>query len=299
MPRLRANGIEIEYEAFGEPGAPTLLLVMGLGGQLVHWPEPFCEALAERGLRVVRFDNRDAGRSTKLSEAGVPNVLELMQRAAGGESVSAPYTLDDMAEDTAELARGLDFESFHVAGASLGGMVAQTVALRRPERVRSLTSIMSTTGDRDLPGPRPEASRVLMQPPPATREAFTLQQVGNYKIVGGRLATDDARVAETAGRAWDRGFDADGVGRQLAAIVASGGRGKLLAQLSVPTLVIHGDEDPLVPLESGEATARAVPGATLRVVPGMGHSLPESAWPNLVDWIAGHVLAAEHAGGRS
>jgi pimeloyl-ACP methyl ester carboxylesterase len=294
MARVRANGIEIEYDSFGSPSGRPLLLIMGLGGQMIMWDEGFCEALAERGHYVVRFDNRDVGLSTKFDAAGIPNVMELMQRAGGGERPAVPYTLDDMADDAAGLLDALGLDSVHVCGASMGGMIAQTVAIRHGGRMRSLVSIMSSTGNPSLPPAQPEAMAVLMTPPPTDRAGSLDAAVRTWRTIGSPgFPFDEARIRERAGRLYDRSFHPQGTARQLAAILAHGSRVEKLREVSAPTLVIHGAADPLVPLEGGRDTARSIPGAELLVIEGMGHDLPEGAWPTLVGAISEHTAKAE------
>jgi pimeloyl-ACP methyl ester carboxylesterase len=290
MPRADVRGIELEYESFGRASDPTLLLVMGLGGQMLLWDEELCETFAARGHYVVRFDNRDVGLSTKLDAHGVPNVLAAMQSAASGAPVDAPYTLADMADDAAGLLDALEVERAHVMGASMGGMIAQTLAIRHGDRVRTLTSVMSTTGAPGLPGPKPEALPVLLTPAPTEREAFVAHNVSVWRTIGGPgFAFDEAAVRERAERLFERGVHPAGVARQLAAILASGSRRDALRGIRVPTLVIHGEDDPLVPFEGGRDTADAVPGAELIAVPGMGHDMPRDLWPTLVEAVVKHV----------
>jgi pimeloyl-ACP methyl ester carboxylesterase len=292
MTRVRANGIEIEYDSFGSKQDRPLLLIMGLGGQSILWDEGFCEALADRGHFVVRFDNRDVGLSTKFDSAGIPNVVELMQAGAAGAKV--PYTLDDMADDAAGLLDALGLESAHVCGASMGGMIAQTLAIRHGRRLRSLTSIMSSTGNPALPPARPEAMAVLMTPPPTDRAGSLDAAVRTWRTIGSPgFPFDEAKIRARAGRLYDRSFHPQGPARQLAAILAHGSRVEKLRAVSAPTLVIHGAADPLVPLEGGRDTARAIPGAELLVIEGMGHDLPEGAWPQLVGAISEHTAKAE------
>jgi pimeloyl-ACP methyl ester carboxylesterase len=294
MPQAAANGIRLEYETFGRPDDRPLLLVMGLGTQMTHWDEEFCAALAERGHFVIRFDNRDVGLSTKFDHAGVPNVVAMMQRGADRSSV--PYTLDDMADDAAGLLDALGLESAHVCGASMGGMIAQTVAIRHGRRLRSLVSIMSSTGNPSLPPATREAMAVLMAPPPADRARSVEAAVHTWRVIGSPgFPFDEARIRERAGRLYDRGFHPQGVARHFAAILAHGSRVEKLRGVVAPTLVIHGAADPLVPLEGGRDTARSIPGAELLVIEGMGHDLPEAAWPRLVDAISEHTAKAEAA----
>jgi pimeloyl-ACP methyl ester carboxylesterase len=296
MPRIRANGLELEYDTFGERGARPLLLVMGLGAQMILWDEEFCDALAERGHFVVRFDNRDVGLSTKLDHAGVPDVLALLQRARSGEPLEVPYTLDHMADDAAALLDALAFETAHVCGASMGGMIAQTLAYRHPARLRSLTSIMSSTGNPELPQASPEAMGVLLAPPPTSREEAVESSVKAWLVTGSPgFPGEEDRIRERAGRAFDRSFHPAGAARQLAAILGHGSRKPRLAAVSAPTLVIHGSADPLVPLAGGRDTAEAIPGAELVVIEGMGHDLPTGAWPRIVEAIAAHTARAEES----
>ncbi len=287
------RGIRICAEAFGDPADPPVLLVMGLGMQMVHWPLPLIAALVERGLFVVRFDNRDRGRSTHMPIAP-PSRTRLLTRRFGSEQ----YTLADMARDTAGLLDALELDSVHAVGVSMGGMIAQTLAASWPRRVRSLVSIMSTTGSRRAGQPKPHVLPLLLKPAPRERDAFVVHQLAILTAIGAPgdvLDTPEGRafVADTH----DRDPDVRGTGRQLAAILASGDRTQALHAIAAPTLVIHGDSDPLISPSGGRATAKAIPGARLTIVPGMGHGLPERLWPELVELIAGHVEAAERARG--
>ncbi len=294
MARVRANGIELEYDNFGSPKGRPLVLVMGLGGQLLMWDEAFCESLAERGHYVVRFDNRDVGLSTKFDAAGIPNVIELMQQSAAGKTPAVPYTLDDMADDTAGLLDALGLDSVHLCGASMGGMIAQTVAIRHGRRLRSLTSIMSSTGNPSVPPAKPEAMAVLMTPPPTDRAGSLDAAVRTWRTIGSPgFPFDEAKIRARAGRLYDRSFHPQGTARQMAAILAHGSRVERLRSVSTPTLVIHGAADPLVPLEGGQDTARSILGAELLVIEGMGHDLPEGAFPTLVGAISEHTAKAE------
>ncbi len=286
----KANGIEIVYDTFGEPSAPVLLLVMGLGAQMISWDEGFCRELARRGYFVIRFDNRDVGHSTKFDEAGIPNTLALLQAQMQGEPVQAPYSLRDMADDAAGLLEALGIETAHVVGASMGGMIAQAMAIHHPRRVRTLTSIMSSTGDPDLPHPKPEALSALLTTPPPDREAAQQQAIETWHVLAGPgFPVDDAFIAERAGRAFDRGLHPAGTARQMAAILASGSRKEALQEVSAPTLIIHGDADPLVPVEGGIDTAESIPGAKLLIIEGMGHDLPPSLAPRVIDAIVEHA----------
>ena len=293
MPRARANGIELEYETFGRPSDPPLLLVMGLGAQMIFWHDEFCGRLVERGFHVIRFDNRDVGRSTWLDHLGMPDVMAAMAAAAERRPFDAPYRLSDMAADAAGLLDALDIEQAHVVGASMGGMIAQTLAIEHPRRVRTLTSIMSTTGHPDLPPPRPEAMSLLVTPPPSTREGHIERAVQTSRVIGSpAYPSDPDELRALAARAWDRGVNPPGMARQLTAILASGSRREALRSVRAPALVIHGSDDPLVPVEAGRDTAEALPRAELLEIPGMGHDLPRALWGTLVDAIAKHTERA-------
>jgi pimeloyl-ACP methyl ester carboxylesterase len=280
--RATANGIEVVYETIGDPSNPPLLLVMGLGTQLIHWDLELCELFAEQGFYVIRFDNRDAGRSTYI-DAPVPDI----KRAMAGLRIDAPYLLDDMADDAFGLLDHLGIEAAHVAGASMGGMIAQTMALRRPERVLSLTSIMSTTGERRAGRPKLRVWGVLLRRAPRDKDAAVEYFVRVFRLIGSKgFPVDEDRIRALAAEAYDRGHSPAGTGRQLAAIMASGDRTARLRGLQVPTLVFHGRDDPLIPFRGGRATADAIPGARLVAIPGMGHDLPRQVWPQLVDAVA-------------
>ena len=288
MPTAASNGIEICYDTFGDPTDPTILLVMGLGSQMVHWPEDFCALLAGRRHHVVRFDNRDTGESTWFDHGERPSV----RAAIGGGDVAVPYLLDDMADDAAGLLDHLGVERAHLFGVSMGGMIALAIAIRHPARVATLTSVMSTTGDPDVGTPTPEAMQALMALPPTTREAYQDLAVHHSRVWGSPGLFDEQRLRDTAGRAWDRGFHPAGIARQMLAIVSSGSRSADLARLAVPTLVIHGTADTLVQPSGGERTAEVIPDAKLLMIEGMGHDLAPPLWPRLVDAVAAHV--AEH-----
>jgi pimeloyl-ACP methyl ester carboxylesterase len=290
--RAHVGELELAYETIGDPGGEPLLLVMGLGKQLIHWDRELCELFAERGFRVVRFDNRDAGLSSQIA-APVPNVLALM----GGMRVRVPYRLEDMAGDAFGLLDELGIERAHVVGTSMGGMIAQTMAIRRPERVLSLGSMLSTTGDRRLGTPKLRVWSVLMRRAPRERDSFVEYFVRVFGMIGSpAYRADEERTRELAEATYDRGIHPAGTARQLAAILASGSRTAALRRLSVPTVVIHGEADPLVPLRAGIATARAIPGAELVRIPGMGHDMPRELWPTFVDAISRNAeRAREHA----
>ncbi len=286
--RAAVGRIELAYETFGDTDAPPMLLIAGLATQMLGWDEQFCMQLADKGFHVIRFDNRDVGRSTHLDDAGVPN-LRAMMRGRGRSA--APYTLVDMADDTAGLLDALGLESAHIVGMSMGGMIAQQLAISHPHRVRSLTSIMSTPS-RAAGQARLRAQRVLFLPPATDQEAAAERALKVYRVIGSPgYRLDEGRVADVARRSFARGNDPAGVARQYAAIVVSPDRSPGLRALTIPTLVIHGEDDPLVQVDGGRATAKTVPGARLVVVPGMGHDLPQQLWPRLVDEIVTHARA--------
>jgi pimeloyl-ACP methyl ester carboxylesterase len=282
------GGVKIAYEEFGAPSDPAMLLIMGLGVQMLGWDDELCRMLASEGFRVVRFDNRDVGRSSRY-EGPIPDWTAL----AAGNGSSATYLLDDMADDSLTLLDHLGIDRAHVVGASLGGMIAQALAIREPERVLSLASVMSTTGDRAVGQPHPEALGALFNPPPNDREGLAEWAVRNWGVIGSPgYEPDEERLRERARRSFDRGYNPQGTGRQLAAIIASGDRTAELAKLRVPALLIHGEEDPLIDVSGGKATAAAIPGAKLILFPGMGHDLPRQLWPRFVEEIVANARRA-------
>jgi len=291
MAEITANGIQIEYDTFGKYGDQPLLLIVGLALQLIHWDESLCQQLARRGHYVIRFDNRDAGLSTKLAEVGIPDIGQIIEAQMKGEEIRPPYTIEDMADDAVGLLDALGIEKAHICGMSMGGMIAQTIALNHRQRILSLISIYSHTGNPALPPPKPEALECLLTPPPQEREAsiaYTLKVCRTFSGTGFPLDGDWHR--DIAAQAYDRAFYPEGVARQLAAVLTQKNRKPELGSVSVPTLVIHGADDPLVPVEGGKDTAEAVPGAELIIIDGMGHDLPHGgAWPQIVDAIADHT----------
>ncbi|HEX8395287.1 MAG TPA: alpha/beta hydrolase [Longimicrobium sp.] len=291
-----ANGLEITCETFGEPTDPPVLLIMGLAAQMVQWDDEFCLRLAAQGFYVIRFDNRDIGRSTWMTGAPVPRLVALLGAKRRGLPLQVPYLLDDMARDTLGVLDALGIDSAHVVGVSMGGMIAQSVAALAPHRLRSLTSIMSHTGEDDAPHPHWRASAALFIPVPRGREAAVRRAVPVWRILNGHgIAIDLARTRSQALRAYERGRNPSGVARQLAAILASPSRADSLRALRVPTLVIHGDEDPLIPTAGGRRTAALVAGSRLEIIPGMGHALAPPLWDTLIDRITNHARAADEA----
>ena len=282
----RANGIELCYEIFGDPAAEPMLLIMGLGAQMIHWDDDFCRQLAARGFRVIRFDNRDIGKSSHLSGGKRLTALEMLKLRFLRIPVQAPYKLRDMAEDTVGLMDVLGIKSAHLVGASMGGMIAQEIAISFPQRVRSLTSIMSTTGNPRLPQASREAMAILMAPPPTSKEEFLDRFVKTWKVLRvGSFPEDEALDPARGKRTFERGLNPAGVGRQLRAILASGSRKERLHSVKAPTLVIHGTVDPLVRPEGGKDTAASIPGAKLLMIKGMGHALPIPFWPQIIEAI--------------
>ena len=285
------NGVELCYQEMGDPEGEPLLLVMGLATQMIAWQEEFCAMLAERGHRVVRFDNRDIGRSTRIESAGVPGKLELFTGRG-----KPPYLLRDMAADTFGLMDHLGIESAHLVGASMGGMIVQTAAIEQPERVRSITSIMSTTGSRRVGHPSYRTFGLMLGKPPREREAAIERVIKTFKTIGSPgYPFEEERVREIAGQSFDRGHSEAGIARQLHAITASGDRTPGLRNLDHPALVIHGKNDMLVNPSGGRATAKAIPGARLRLIEGMGHDLPRALWPIFVEEIAANAARAPEA----
>jgi pimeloyl-ACP methyl ester carboxylesterase len=289
------RGVTLCYETFGDPDDAPILLIMGLATQMIAWHEDFCEQLAERGFYVVRFDNRDIGRSTHF-DFRPPTVGQMMRRRVGAEQ----YSLSDMAADSAGLLRELGISPAHVVGASMGGMIGQVLAAEHPDRVRSLTSIMSTTGSRWHGQPALSVYRYLLRPPPRDRDGYIERTAAVFGLVGSTgFDRDEQYIRERAGRAFDRGYDVRAGGRQLGAIIASGDRSRMLGNIKAPTLVIHGSVDKMIRPSGGRATAKAIPGARLTMIDGMGHDLPRGVWPLLLDAISEHARAADGARARA
>lgn len=284
--------LDIEYETLGSPADPPIVLVMGFTAQMIAWPDSFCRMLVECGFHVIRFDNRDCGLSGKLDGVEVDSNAVIHARLLGEEIPSVPYTLSDMAADAFGLMDLLEIESAHVVGASMGGMIAQTMAIEQPHRARSLTSIMSMTGELEYGSPTAEASQVLLEPPPADRAAFIDNSV-KARVWQSRRYFDEAQVRADAARSYDRSFYPEGAARQLAAIYASGSRADGLASLDVPTLVVHGTDDTLLQPDGGRRTAELVPRSTLLMIADMGHDLPAPLQPMITGAIAAHAFLAE------
>ncbi len=285
----KANGIELCYDTFGDRKDPPLLLIMGLGAQMILWDDGFCTALAARGFYVIRFDNRDIGRSTKIA-GEAPPLPKLLEQALTGKPIEAPYTLRDMAADAVGLMDALGISRAHVVGASMGAAITQELAINFADRLLTATCIMGTSGDPRLPPPTQEAMAVLMTPTPLDRDAYMERFLWTWRVLrGSAFPEDEARERARAERIFARGINPPGVARQLAAIFASGDRSAALPKVRVPMLVIHGTADPLVPVEGGRAIAAGVPGARLVEIEGMGHALPPAVWDEVVEEVEKHA----------
>ena len=285
MPRTSANGIETYYEVHGDAANPPMLLIHGHGAQLIAWHADLLAQLVDLGLYVITFDNRDAGWSSHLDEAPVPDPAAVVAGDA-----AAPYTVEAMADDAARLLDALGIESAHVFGVSMGGMIAQAFAIAHPQRLRSLTSVMSSPDPVRVGTPSPQTLELMLEPGATTRQGVIDQSLRSWRLTGSpELGLDEAWIADVSGRQFDRAFYPDGVARQFAAIVGSPDRRPGLAGVTVPTLVVHGAVDPLVTIDGGKATAEAIPGATLLVIDKMGHDLPRAMWPQLLDAVGGVV----------
>jgi pimeloyl-ACP methyl ester carboxylesterase len=292
MPSVPANGIELEYEAFGHDSDPALVLICGLGAQLIDWPEEFCEKLAAHGLRVIRFDNRDAGLSASLDGLGTPDLAAVLT----GDQAAVPYQLADMADDAAGLLDALGIGKAHLAGISMGGMIAQQVAIDHPGRLLSLCSISSTTGEPSVGQATPAALGALGRPPAASREEAIRGSAQSSRVFSSPgFAVSDEYLLARATAKYDRSYRPAGRLRQIAAIAAAPDRTRALRAVTVPSVVIHGEADPLVHVSGGRATAAAIPAAELVIIPGMGHDLPRGAWPQIIDAIVGNIARAAAA----
>jgi pimeloyl-ACP methyl ester carboxylesterase len=289
MPHVTANGIQIEYDTFGDSSSPALLLVMGAGGQMIFWEVEFCELLVKRGHFVIRFDNRDVGLSTKFEKSGIPDMMAAMK----GEPLSSAYSLEDMADDAVGLLDALGIEKAHVCGVSMGGMIAQVISYRYPERVLSLTSIMSSTGNPELPQIKPDVLAALFKPVPGEREAYIEHYVNLWRTLWSPgFPFDETRLRTIMAESYDRSYYPQGMVRHSAAVLTHGYRRSSIASIKVPTLVIHGDADPLISVEGGKETAQLIPGAKLLIIDGMGHDMPKEAWQKIIDAISNHTNAA-------
>lgn len=295
MPHIKANGLQLSYETFGDKSKPALLLIMGLGGQLVQWPDAFCEALAKAGYHVIRYDNRDIGLSDKLDHLGKPDLLRAGLRHTFRLPVKAPYLLDDMADDAIGLLDALKIKTAHLVGISMGGMISQIVAARHPQRVRSLTLIMTSSGNRRLRQPSLRVQLRLMKRPQQTdRESLIRFGMDTWRVIGSPgFPSTDEELRDKVARQLDRNQHPRGFARQLVAIMASGSRVKLLPRIKAPTLIVHGDADPLVPVPAAHDLKKHIPHAQLEIIPGMGHDLPAALMPRIEHLILHHAKHAE------
>ena len=296
MPQVRANGIDIEYESFGRDGDPLILLIMGFAAQLILWPEALCLGLAAKGFRVVRFDNRDVGKSTHFASLAAPDSRALLAEIMAGRRPDVPYSLDDMADDAVGLMDALGVDRAHIVGASMGGMIAQLVAINHPDRTKSLTSIMSTTGRRDLPAGNRETLSVLFQPPKSSSrdDLIDASMLVQKALSSPGFPASEAEMRSTAERRTDRApFDPGGLARQSAALIAAPPRNALLRELRCPTLVLHGADDPVIPAAAAKDTAESIPGAELVIVPGMGHDFAAALVPVYLKHIGDFVSKVE------
>jgi pimeloyl-ACP methyl ester carboxylesterase len=294
MPNVTANGIQIEYDTIGNPSNPSILMINGLGGQLIGSPgfvfcQEFCELLAEKGLHVIRFDNRDVGLSTKMEDAEVLDPVEVITAIMQGQEIQAPYSLEDMADDAVGLLNALDIEKAHICGASMGSAITQVVGYRHSSKTLSLIPMMGTTGNPELPQGTPEAWQLLLTPAPEERAENIEHFVKLYRVAWGCFSYYEAGARERAALAYDRCFYPQGTIRQLVATISNGNRKPRLASVTASTLVIHGSEDPLIPVEAGKDTAEAISGAELLIIEGMGHCLPRDVWQQIVTAIAKHT----------
>ncbi len=282
--RIRSNGLDIVCERLGDPAAPAVLLIMGLGGQLVMWPDELCQQLIGAGFQVIRFDNRDIGLSSKLDAHGVPNIPQLVLRRSLGLPARAPYRLDDMASDSLGLLDALGIASAHVVGVSMGGMIAQILAARQPERVLSLAAIMTSSGHPLLPGPSLKLRLRLIRPRSADPEIALQDSIRTFQLIGSPGYPQSAEeLRPKLARQMQRNVHPPGVVRQLAAIIASGSRARLLQSVRAPTLILHGRDDPLVPVAAAHDLARRIPHARCEIIDGMGHDLPPALLPRIGD----------------
>ena len=289
------NGdVEIFYETFGDRADPALLLVNGLGSQCINYRTEWCERFAAERFFVIRFDNRDVGLSTHFSDVR-PDVAAVLAAMAAGEQPHVPYTLADMAADAVAVLDGLGVDAAHVLGLSMGGMIAQALAIDHRERLLSMTSLMSSTGDRDAGQPAPEAQQLLFAPPPRDRDAYVARQLDGLRVWGSPGHVDEDRIAALAEEAFDRSFDPGGQTRQLMAIMASGSRTEALGRVTTPALVLHGDADRLVDASGGRRTADAIPGARFELIEGLGHDYPPAYWDTIVRLVTDHARAASPA----
>jgi pimeloyl-ACP methyl ester carboxylesterase len=283
MPKQIINNITIEYETIGNPNSKPLLLIAGLGGQLIAWSDEICEKFAENGFFVIKFDNRDVGLSKKFDDAGLPDMMEISDAYTRGEKPKVPYTLENMADDAIGVLDALNIKKAHICGASMGGMIAQIIAYRHPSRVLTLAVIMSTTGNPELPPSKPEIMMQFFAPVPSEREAYINEMIRRDSLITGIFPFDENQSREYRTREYDRCYYPDGIARQLAAMAVPGNIKPYITAISAPTIVIHGSEDPFNPIEAGKEIAATIPNAQLLIIDGMGHSFPREVIPQIVE----------------
>jgi pimeloyl-ACP methyl ester carboxylesterase len=291
MAYARNGDVELYYDAFGDAADPALLLVNGLGGQCINYADAWCEKFAAAGFFVIRFDNRDVGLSTKLADFR-PDLRAVMQAKVDGRKPDVPYTVTDMADDALAVLDAVGVDRAHVMGLSMGGMIVQTLAIEYPERLLSMTSLMSSTGDPDVGRSSPEAQKLFMAKAPTDRESYIERHLENMRTWGSPAQYDEARLRENAGAAFDRSFSPQGQARQAVAIAAGASRTEALRGGHVPTLVLHGSEDTLIDASGGRRTAEAIPGARFVLIDGLGHDYPPAYWDELVRLVTEHARAA-------
>jgi pimeloyl-ACP methyl ester carboxylesterase len=290
---VEANNIHINYDSFGDKSHPAIVLIMGLATQMIYWEEQFCKLLASQGYWVIRFDNRDNGKSTWMGALPVPSSVALLANVVFKRPLGAAYLLTDMMKDTLGLLDALELESAHIVGASMGGMIAQELAIHHPQRVKTLTSIMSTTGNKRLPKPSTAFSFKMLKPPPKNVDKAITYGMHVWSLIQGNYYPfDEQKVLGLIKRALERGFNPAGNTRQLAAILDSPDRTTALKSLTVPSLILHGEDDPLVPVACGIATANAIPNAKIKTYPGMGHTLPSQLYDDITAQIFEHTKAS-------
>ncbi|MCF8076514.1 MAG: alpha/beta fold hydrolase [Desulfotignum sp.] len=292
MSQANVNGVQIEYETFGDKSSPSVLLIMGLAGQLIHWQKEFCMKLSDHGYHVIRYDNRDSGLSTKFSEVRLTEAMEKIGALFMGEKVPVPYSIEDMANDAAGLLDLLDIKQAHICGMSMGGFIAQTFAINNPNRILSLTSIYSSSGNRKEFQPTKEVMEFMLTPIPEERDAYIEYTMKYFKLISGAgLPFGEDFHRNLAAQSYDRSFCPEGVARQSLAIMTQKDRASDLENLAIPALVIHGDDDPVVPLAAGKATAEAIPNSELKIIKGMGHAIPnlQAYWSDILDAMINHM----------
>jgi len=283
MPKANVNNIEIEYETIGDPTSKPLLLIAGLGSQLLAWSDEICENLANIGFFVIRFDNRDVGLSTKFEDAGIPDMMEISAAYIRGEKPNLPYTLEDMADDAVGILDTLKIDKAHICGASMGGMIAQIIAYRHPSRVQSLAVIMSTTGNPELPRSKPEILMQFFAPVPSEREAYIDEMVKRDSLIYGNFTYDEVQGRDYRTKEYDRSYYPEGIARQMAAMAVPGSIKSKISVIQAPTIVIHGSEDPFNQIEAGKEIASNIPSAELLIIDGMAHSFPIEVVPRIVN----------------